>query len=178
MSEKRIVNTKFVIDNPVIRGGQLFGVKAILDFTVSGNMEEKELGEFIQISNVTVDFNGATFQNVLADAMAQRKVKWQGPMRDNMDKIETLSNSTVRFEDVPFSKARVVTKPMTLESATEYIKGLPPEEQQKAIADLLATIQANTQPTDDDGNFVTCGNCDTEYDADEFDECPHCKETE
>jgi len=142
MSEdKRVVTTKFVLDNPTIRGGQLFGVKAILYFTVSMNAEDKQAGEFIQVENLTVDFNGSTFQNVLADAMANRKVKWQSPMRNNIDKIASLSNTTVNFEDVLYT-SRAKTVPVTEASATEFFNNLTPEQQ----AAFLASLQASTNP--------------------------------
>jgi len=147
MSEdKRVVTTDIQLDNPTVRGGQLFGVKCVLAFTVSMNADDKKAGEFTQIENVTVDFNGAIFQNVIANAMANRKVQWQGPMRDNMDKIETLSNSTVMFADVPFGKAKTKSVPVTEESALAFIQALPPEKQAEAVAKLLAALKVTEEP--------------------------------
>ena len=139
MSEenKRVVETKFKLDNPTIRGGQLFGVKAIVSFTVSMNEDDKKAGIFEQITNMTVNFDGTTFQNILADAMANKKVKWQPGLRNNITKVAALSNTEVNFEDVLFgTKAKTI--PITEDKAAEFINNLPPEQR----AAFLASLQA------------------------------------
>lgn len=115
------------IHNLTLQGG----VKSILDFTVATDLESRK-SDFYQVSGLTVEFDGALIQNVLAYAMAHQKVVWAPSLRDNPTRIGELSGKVVRFGEPLFTdlakKAKTVTvaRPPTEAEQAAYIAALSP----------------------------------------------------
>jgi len=132
--ETRVTKTVISgIETSRVQGGTLQGgLKATLSFTVACNMEDKKSGTFYQVEDLTVTFDNVLLQNIVANALANRKVQWQPSMRENPERVKELSGKTVRFDEPLFAdlakKARTVTvaRPPTPEEQAAYVAALSP----------------------------------------------------
>lgn len=134
MDETRKVKTDITLYKPYIKDGLLYGARALMSFTVSPNSEAKALGEFAQIEDLIVTFDGVLLQNVLADALAQRKVKWQ-TRRDDIEKLAKMSGQTISF-DHTFGRAPTRTAPITEATAMAFINSLPADQREEFLLKL------------------------------------------
>ena len=127
------------IHNLTLQGG----VTATLCFTVSENADDKKVGDFHQVEGLVVTFDNVHVQNILADAMARKIVKWAPSLRENPTRIKELSGKTVRFDEPLFAdlakKARTVTvaRPPTEEEIKTYLASQSLAGQMRTTIDLM-----------------------------------------
>ncbi len=135
------------VHNGTLQGG----LEATLSFTVACNMDDKKAGAFHQVERLRVTFDNVLLQNLVASALANRKVQWQPSMRENPERVRELSGKTVRFDEPLFAdlakKARTVTvaRPPTEAEIKAFLASQSLAGQMRTTIDLMRLHGADTE---------------------------------